>query len=263
MYFIFRLCKGKGGWELLPKKNLKLNLEKLAEKFEHVEVKTKVILTLEIDGVKASIYPSGRVLLYDVDENKGREIAKKVFKTISGEAEKIKIKRRTGRGCALFVGRFQPFHFGHLKVIKDILKENGKIVIVIGSSQERNTLKNPFSSQERKEMLRLVLDGAKINNFEIVEIPDFNSDEKWTEHIRKLAKFDVVYSRNPWTLRCFRKAKIPVKRHKLYERYKHCGTKIRNRILKRKHWEDLVPKEVFEYIKKIKGEERIRNLASK
>lgn len=45
---------------------------------------------------------------------------------------------------ALFVGRFQPFHLGHLKVIKDILKKNDFIVIAIGSSDEKNTDKNPF-----------------------------------------------------------------------------------------------------------------------
>ncbi|MEM2947357.1 MAG: adenylyltransferase/cytidyltransferase family protein, partial [Candidatus Bathyarchaeia archaeon] len=34
----------------------------------------------------------------------------------------------------LFVGRFQPFHKGHLSVIEDILKEVDELVIVVGSA---------------------------------------------------------------------------------------------------------------------------------
>ena len=37
---------------------------------------------------------------------------------------------------ALFIGRFQPFHKGHLAAIKWILKKEGKIFIVIGSNQQ-------------------------------------------------------------------------------------------------------------------------------
>jgi cytidyltransferase-like protein len=40
---------------------------------------------------------------------------------------------------AIFVGRFQPFHKGHLKAIRWILKREKEIFIVIGSSQESFT----------------------------------------------------------------------------------------------------------------------------
>jgi len=37
----------------------------------------------------------------------------------------------TKRG--LFVGRFQPFHKGHLRAVKDILGKVDELVIVVGS----------------------------------------------------------------------------------------------------------------------------------
>lgn len=157
---------------------------------------------------------------------------------------------------SLFIGRFQPFHNGHLKVIKDILKTNESITIVIAGPEKPNE-KNPFSFGEREEMLKKVFDNEGVR-YEIRKIPDVNDDGEWNEEIKKLGEFDVAYSRNPWTIRCLKKAGIPVKKHKFYRRWKNCGREIRERILKGEEWKDLVPEEVYEYVRKIKGEERIR-----
>ena len=35
----------------------------------------------------------------------------------------------------LYVGRFQPFHLGHLGAVKSILEDVEELVIVIGSAQ--------------------------------------------------------------------------------------------------------------------------------
>lgn len=160
---------------------------------------------------------------------------------------------------ALFIGRFQPFHNGHLKVIEDILKENERITIVIAGPEKPNE-KNPFSFKEREEMVKRVL-GKKEIYYEIREITDVNDDDEWNEKIQKLGKFDVVYSRNLWTIRCLKKIGIPVKKHKFYRRWKNCGREIRKRIIEGKEWEKLVPTEVHEYISKINGEERIRKFS--
>ena len=58
---------------------------------------------------------------------------------------------------ALFIGRFQPFHKGHLKVIKDIIKKDYRVIIGIGSSQYSHTVDNPFTSDERKKMIQETL----------------------------------------------------------------------------------------------------------
>ncbi|NIO21566.1 MAG: nicotinamide-nucleotide adenylyltransferase [Candidatus Aenigmarchaeota archaeon] len=253
-YYVFRLCKDTGGWELKPKSDLKLDLENLADRFNNVHVKSKVILVTEMEGARISIYPSGRILLFDVDEEEGREIASKVYKIITETPEK------EARGKALFVGRFQPFHLGHLKAIKDILKENKEIVIVIGSAQEGKTFENPFSVDERKKMIESALKKANIKNYKILSVKDFNNDEKWAGAIRKLTEFDVVYTMNPWTERCFEKIGIPVRKHKIYDKDEYSGTEIRSRILKEENWKDLVPEGVARFIRSVKGEERIRKL---
>ncbi len=150
---------------------------------------------------------------------------------------------------ALFVGRFQPLHIGHLKAIKWILKKYDNIVIVIGSSQEAKTEKNPFTLDERKKMMKSTLNSEGFNKkYEIIEMPDVYNDEIWVNNILKKVKFDVVFTRNSWTKRCFEKNKIDVKRHPLFGNIS--GSKIRNMIKNNEKWEKLVPKEVKDIIKK-------------
>jgi len=48
----------------------------------------------------------------------------------------------------LIIGRFQPFHNGHLYAIKNALKKVDELVIAIGSSQYVNTEDNPFSFEK-------------------------------------------------------------------------------------------------------------------
>ncbi len=163
---------------------------------------------------------------------------------------------------ALFIGRFQPFHKAHLIDIKKILKECDEVIIAIGSSQEKNTLENPFSYNERKQMIVNVLKNNKIKKYKIYPVPDLYNDKKWVEYIKKnLPEYDYVYSGNSWTLRCFKKFDSDVKKIRLIKGIS--STIIRNMMIKDKNWKELVPKEVADYIKKIKGVERVKNRYNK
>ena len=158
---------------------------------------------------------------------------------------------------ALFIGRFQPFHNAHLLDVKRILKGADEIIIAVGSSQEKNTLENPFSYNERKQMIQNVLKKDKIKNFKIYPVPDLYNDKKWIEYIKKnLPKADFFYSGNEWTLKCFKKFDSKVKKIKLIKGIN--STIIRDKIIKGEDWKNLVPKEVAEYIGKIKGVGRIK-----
>jgi len=158
----------------------------------------------------------------------------------------------------LFIGRFQPFHLGHLQDIKNALKEVDELVIGIGSSNEKHTQYNPFSVEERIEMIDLVLPANNISNYTIFPIPDLHNDKKWVKHVETLVpEFDIVYTGNRWTERCF-KGKFKVKRVNMLKGVS--STIIRNRILDNKKWEKLVPKEVVDYISKIKGVERVKKI---
>jgi nicotinamide-nucleotide adenylyltransferase len=164
---------------------------------------------------------------------------------------------------ALFVGRFQPFHKGHLEVIGRLSKKYGKVYIIIGSATESGTFKNPFTLEERIEMIKRALEPSGIKNFEISSVEDFNDDRLWTEAIRKAFDFDVVYSRNTWTLECFRKQGVKARKHSFHHQKKYSGKEIRKRIVKGTAWKELVPLEVYDYLKSIKGGERIKNLLKK
>lgn len=161
---------------------------------------------------------------------------------------------------ALFITRAQPFHLGHIKVIKDILKKNKNITILIGSTQSKNTKKNPFSASEREEMIIRSLKARRIKNYEIVRVDDIFNDQLWVARVNRVCRFDSVYSMNPWTIRCFKRAGIRVRKHTLYSRKSCSGTEIRKRMLKHQDWKRLVPKQVADYIKEIDGVKRIKKL---
>lgn len=166
---------------------------------------------------------------------------------------------------ALFIGRFQPFHKAHLQDIKNILKECNDIVIAIGSSQYSGTKDNPFSAEERIEMIEDALISEDIGNYTIFPVPDAGDDKRWVEQLLTLVpKFDIVYTGNEWTENCFnsyKKKKFKIKKIKLIPGIN--STTIRDKILKNENWQELVPEKVAEFIEEIKGVERIKKIFKK
>lgn len=55
--------------------------------------------------------------------------------------------------AAVYIGRFQPFHNGHLEVVRHGLEIAEKVIIVVGSINAAPNIKNPWSFEERKEMI--------------------------------------------------------------------------------------------------------------
>jgi len=163
----------------------------------------------------------------------------------------------------VFVGRFQPFHNGHLAVIKDILKEVDELVIVIGSAQYSHRIDNPFTTGERLTMIRNALEEAKIplERCWIVPVPDVHRHMLWiAEVVGYTPKFDVAYANDPLTSRLLSEAGFKVKPCTFHKRDVYSATEIRERMLKGKNWETLVPKSVAAFIKEIDGVERLRDL---
>lgn len=157
---------------------------------------------------------------------------------------------------ALIIGRFQPFHFGHLRLIEFAAKEVDSLIIGIGSSQESNTKENPFSAEERRRMIENSLSGIK---FEILEIPDINNNDLWVLHVKKIIpEFDSVYTNAELERHLFKEASYEVRETPFFDRGNYSGTEIRKRILAGEMWEDLVPEGTLKVMEEIRGEERIK-----
>jgi len=163
----------------------------------------------------------------------------------------------------LFVGRFQPFHLGHLGAIEDVMKEVDELVIVIGSAQYSHNLNDPFTAGERLVMVRRALEEAEIDYGQvwIVPVPDVGLHSMWVSALESYTpKFDVVYSNEPLTRRLFTEAGCKVKSIRFHKRNIHSSTEIRKRMIKGESWEKLVPKSVAKLIKEIDGVNRLRDL---
>ncbi|MCL4329278.1 MAG: nicotinamide-nucleotide adenylyltransferase [Candidatus Thermoplasmatota archaeon] len=163
---------------------------------------------------------------------------------------------------ALVVGRFQPFHLGHLEMVREILKEAKSIIIGIGSAQYSHTLKDPFTAGERHLMISTTLEENKIYEFYLVPIEDVNSNPLWVAHVESLTpKFDRLYSNNPLVRRLFIEKRYRVDSVNLLNRDRWSGTRIREKMLKGGKWQEDVPQQVSRIVEEIDGVQRLRDLA--
>ncbi|MFO8077713.1 MAG: nicotinamide-nucleotide adenylyltransferase [Thermoplasmatota archaeon] len=163
----------------------------------------------------------------------------------------------------LFIGRFQPFHQGHLQLLEKQAASNKRFLIGIGSSQYQYTLQNPFSYAERKEMIQQSLNAIDLTSYQIEPITDIHDPPNWVEHVEKtVPDFDTVLTNNPFTASLFETKGYSVSQTTLFNREKLNGTYIRQCIINNKPWEHLVPPSVFEYIQKINGCSRLQALAA-
>ena len=164
---------------------------------------------------------------------------------------------------ALFVGRFQPFHYGHLYAIETILNECENLVLVVGSAQMSHQHDNPFTAGERIEMIRAALNEAKIpcDRYLIIPISDAPAHRVWVSAVEsQTPRFDLVFSNQSLTKRLLIEAGYEVRPILFYERGKYEASEIRRRILEGEDWSELVPPAVHRIVLEVDGENRIRDL---
>ena len=71
----------------------------------------------------------------------------------------------------VYIGRFEPFHNGHLHIVEHALKLANKLIIIIGSHNKPIDWKNPWTSAERIAMIRNSLTPEQLErvHFQTVE----------------------------------------------------------------------------------------------
>lgn len=163
---------------------------------------------------------------------------------------------------ALTIGRFQPFHMGHLRMLEYVGEQANYVIIGMGSSQLHGTFENPFTAGERERMIRESLDWPE-SKYEIAPISDINDPPNWVEHVsRSVPEFDIVYTNGGLESRLFREAGHRVVEIPFFERDKYDGTDIRTRIASGdESWRELVPEGTLVVIEDVDGMERIRKLS--
>ena len=161
----------------------------------------------------------------------------------------------------LLMGRFQPFHLGHLALVKQILSECGEVIIAVTGSQFNYIEKDPFTSGERIEMIHNSLkeDGIDLSQCFIIAIENQENNVTWSSYLKSiLPKFDKVYSGNDYVTMLLADSGHLVVSPKFIDRENYNATKIRNMIAKDEDWQKFIPPAVANIIKRIDGVSRLQ-----
>lgn len=164
----------------------------------------------------------------------------------------------------LFITRAQPgLHDGHIDSIHEAFAAwIEKIIIGIGSADKEFTKDNPFTYDERVDMIELSLKEKFPNaHIEVFPIPHSNDSEQWKQYIlNNLPTFEYVISGNPMVKEWFTGT------DKLFFQTS-ITTKTRSSILRNKismgdyhYLYRVLSKSVVDYLKEIQADERLRGI---
>lgn len=94
---------------------------------------------------------------------------------------------------AIVIGRFQPFHVGHERVLQFAFQHARRLIVLIGSSYQHRSPKNPFTFEERSRMISKTLDKERVlGEVTYVPIRDMPyNDDAWLTQVREAIK-DIV-----------------------------------------------------------------------
>jgi bifunctional NMN adenylyltransferase/nudix hydrolase len=89
----------------------------------------------------------------------------------------------------VFIGRFQPVHIGHLEVIETALKKSNHVAVLVGSSNQPQTSKNPWTFTQRSDMIMeslAALDPKYCSRVIIKPLRDQKyNDQKWATSVQE------------------------------------------------------------------------------
>jgi bifunctional NMN adenylyltransferase/nudix hydrolase len=92
----------------------------------------------------------------------------------------------------VFIGRFQPFHLGHLAVIRRGLAEAKHLLVLAGSADRPRSIRDPFTAEERARLIRLGLSGDDAQRTTVAPLADaMYNDPIWIRNVHR-AVFDCI-----------------------------------------------------------------------
>lgn len=165
----------------------------------------------------------------------------------------------------LVVGRFQPFHLGHMGLVGQALSSYEEAVVAVASAQYNYLPRDPFTAGERIEMVRRAVGAGggggdgRLARCIVVPIDDRPDNAAWAAHLRSsLPPFGAVLSGNPYVETLLSGAGVRVDRPRMVDRSRYVGSGIRALMARGDgSWRGLVPPAVAGYIDEIGGAERV------
>lgn len=161
---------------------------------------------------------------------------------------------------ALFIGRFQPFHNGHLYSLKKCLEIAEKVVVLVAKAEAAGEVNDPWGVRERKRMVCEVVRANKLDHriARIVSCPDYPSDAEWVKQVELRIKNTglsreqvVVVSNNEWVTRLMKERGYPIHETGLYNREELEGVKVRELMRQGSdEWKKRVPREIVDLFDK-------------
>jgi bifunctional NMN adenylyltransferase/nudix hydrolase len=164
----------------------------------------------------------------------------------------------------MYMGRFGIWHNGHDRVARAALAMCDRLLIIVGSAQEKGTIRNPFDVQTRMEMIRECFPNK--DQVIIKALEDFTSEDdvcpEWGEYLVKNAKAFgqkmpelMVYgndeSRSGW-FKTIHWTELIMSR----EEYPYSATKGREDLLRnrREEWNKNHHRRLHKFFDRLRGE---------
>ena len=96
-------------------------------------------------------------------------------------------------GTIMLIGRFQPLHNAHLEIIKRCTALTDQLVIVAGSAKQPRTYKNPFTFDERRQMILAATAGLSMRVYVEPNIDTIYNDQAWAVRIQGIqSKYRIL-----------------------------------------------------------------------
>jgi bifunctional NMN adenylyltransferase/nudix hydrolase len=89
----------------------------------------------------------------------------------------------------IYVLRAQPPHNGHLTIINEALRQSKKVILLLGSANCSRTIKNPFTFDERKDMVLSMFSPSEQQRLIVYSLDDsLYNDSKWISQVQNIVK---------------------------------------------------------------------------
>lgn len=158
----------------------------------------------------------------------------------------------------LLVGRFQPFHLGHVAAVRYALAHCDSLWLCIGSSNATPDAHNPFSADERQEMIESSLLGDILARIRTYPIPDYDDHKKWAEAIDStVPAYGIVFTNDAPTFEMFADLGYRVSGIEFENRSSLEGVRIRTAIASGGDLARLVPDGTLRVLERIGAKRRL------